>query len=243
MLRGLFSAVSGMISMAQAQEVICNNIANVATPGFKRDIPVYRSFSTILEREIQNRERQCRIESTFIDFKQGKIESTGRPLDIAIKGEGFFVVLTPYGTAYTRAGSFRLDKEGRLVTPEGYFLLGTKRPLIYIPSDKASKLKISSQGEILVDGKVIDKIRIDVPKKPVFYLYKEGKNLFRVGHTGYAPLKKGNYFVKQGYLELSNVDIVEEMVDLITNFRLYEAAQKAVKIQDATLEKICNQLV
>jgi len=243
MLRGLFSAASGMMSMVQAQKIITNNIANVATPGFKRDIPLYRSFSTILERELEGKERQSRIEATFIDFKQGKIESTGRPFDLAIKGEGFFALLTPQGIAFTRAGSFTLDSRGRLITQEGYFLLGTKRPLIVVPPAATSQIKINPQGEVIVDGKVIDKIRVEVLPQSSFSLYKQGKNLFKTELAGPPQQEEGNYSIRQGYLEHSNVDIVGEVVNLITNFRLYEAAQKAIKLQDITLEKVCNQLI
>jgi len=241
MLRGLFSAASGMIAMMQTQEIITNNIANVATPGFKRDIPVYRSFSTILQRELEGEERQSRVENTFIDFTQGEIESTGRTLDLAIKGEGFFALLTPQGIAYTRAGSFTLDDKGRLITPQGYFLLGAKGPLTISPLGTL-ELKIAPGGEVIVNGKIIDRIRVDIFPQPPFYLYKEGENLFKVGVAGSPRQIKGNYRIKQGYLESSNVDILEEMVNLITNFRLYEAAQKAVHLQDTTLEKICNEL-
>lgn len=243
MLRGLFSAASGMMSMIQAQEVITNNIANVATQGFKKDIPIYRSFSTILEREMEGKERQSRVENTFIDFTQGEIEPTGRALDLAIKGEGFFVLLTPQGPVYTRAGSFTIDEKGRLATNDGYFLLGAKQPLIYLPrSVESANLRVSPEGELMVDGNVVARIRVDVPRNPTSYLYKAGNNIFKVGRGGYAPLKESDYSIKQGYLELSNVNVVEEMADLLANFRLYEAAQKSVKLQNDTLEKICNQL-
>lgn len=241
MLKGLFSAVSGITALMQAQEVITNNIANVATPGFKRDIPVYKSFSTILRRELEGEERQSRMENTFIDFTQGEIESTERTLDLAIKGEGFFALLTPQGIAYTRAGNFTLDDKGRLITPQGYFLLGLKGPLA-IPLLKAPELRINPQGEVMVDGEVMDRIRVDTFPDPPFYLYKEGENLFKVGVAGSTGKIGDSYLIKQGYLESSNVDILEEMVNLITNFRLYEAAQKAIYLQDITLEKICNQL-
>jgi len=239
MVRGLFSAASGMLAVMQAQRVITNNIANVSTPGYKKDIPVYRSFSTILQRELQGDQRQSEVEDTFIDFSQGEVGSTGRALDIAIKGKGFFVLLTPQGIAYTRAGNFSLDNKRRVITPDGYFLLG-QRGILTIPSPKVSNLEINSQGEVIVNGKKIDKIRVEFFPNTSLYLYKKGENLFEP--RGSKGTIQGSYLIKQGYLELSNVDIVKEMVSLIANLRLYEAAQRAAKLQDATLEKVCNEL-
>ncbi|MCD6407408.1 flagellar hook basal-body protein [Candidatus Aerophobetes bacterium] len=241
MIRGLFSSVSGMLSMLKAQEVITNNIANVSTVGFKRDVPLYRSFSNILQRELQGRESQSEVEGTFIDFTQGKIISTGRVLDLAIKGKGFFVLLTPQGIAYTRAGSFSLDNKGRIITPEGYYLLGSRGPVTF-PSLNFSRLEINREGEVIVDGRFVDKIRVEVFQNPAL-LYKQGDNLFKP-LTGLSSERgEGEYSIGQGYLELSNVDIIEDMVNLIANLRLYEAAQRAVRLQDATLEKVCNELV
>jgi len=216
MLEGLFSAASGMVSMIQAQQIIINNIANVATPGFKKDIPVYRSFSTILQKKLERRESISEVEGTFVDFSQGEIESTGRRLDLAIRGEGFFALL--------------------------YFLLGTRGPLTIPSLRETSQFKVSPEGEVIVGEKVIDRIRVEVFPATPFSLYKVGENLFKLGAKTSMRGVKGNYLIKQGYLELSNVDIVQEMVDLIANFRLYEAAQKAIQLQDATLGKICSEL-
>ncbi len=241
MLRGLFSAASGIVATSRAQEIITNNITNVATPGFKKDIPIYESFSLILQRQMESDERQSRLENTWVDFSQGEIEPTRRRLDLAIKGDGFFALLTPQGIAYTRAGNFTLDREGRIITPQGFFLLGKKGPLV-IPEGGAGELKITPEGEVFVDGKMIDQIRIDVFPDPPLYLYKEGENLFKIGVASSPGQVQGSYRVEQGCLESSNVDIVEEMVNLVVNLRLYEASQKAIQLQDATLDKICNQI-
>lgn len=242
MLRGLFSAASGIVATSRAQEIITNNITNVATPGFKKDIPIYESFSLILQRQMESDERQSRLENTWVDFSQGEIEPTRRRLDLAIKGDGFFALLTPQGIAYTRAGSFTLDNKGRLTTPQGYFLLGTRGPLTIPSLRETSQFKVSPEGEVIVGEKVIDRIRVEVFPATPFSLYKVGENLFKLGAKTSMRGVKGNYLIKQGYLELSNVDIVQEMVDLIANFRLYEAAQKAIQLQDATLGKICSEL-
>lgn len=239
MIRGLFNAASGIVAMMQAQEVIINNIANVSTPGFKKDIPVYRSFSNILQRRIKNQESQARVEATFTDFSQGEIESTEGSLDLAIKGDGFFTLLTPQGIAYTRAGNFTLDKTGRIVTAEGYFLLGKNGPISVSGSGK-SRLEVNSKGDVIVDGTVVDRIRVQVFPKPSSFLYKQGKNLFKSIATVPTVGKGGTYDIKQGYVELSNVDIVQEITDLLINLRLYESAQRAVQLQDETLGKICN---
>jgi len=242
MLKGFFSAASGMVGILSAQEVITNNIANFLTPGYKRDIPIYTSFSRVLEESWRGEEGQSRMEETFVDFRDGKIKATERKLDLAIKGEGFFfAILTPEGVAYTRAGKFTLDKEGRVVTEEGYFLLGTKEPVIFIPYN-SEDIRINEKGEITAGEEVIDKIRIEFFPEPAKQLYKAGKNFFRVKSNNFSEGKNTAYFVKQGYLELSNVDIIQETINLLVNFRIYEAAQKAINMQDTTLEKLCSYL-
>jgi len=237
MIRGLYSAASGMLSTIHAQEIITNNIANVNTPGFKRDIPVYESFSNILQRQINRDTRQTRVQSTFIDLSEGKLTFTGNTFDFALEGKGFFALSTPQGIAYTRSGNFSLDRQGRLVTPEGFILLGENGP-ITISVNNISKLKFNEKGEVIIDGKVVDQIRVDVVRRSS--LYKEGENLFRISQP-VGVNRANNISVKVGYLETSNVDIISEMVSLINNFRMYEANQRLIQLQDSTLDKACNE--
>jgi len=239
MLRGLYSAASGMLATISAQEVITNNLANVNTPGFKRDIPVYESFSNILWRKINQDTSQIRIQNTVIDLRQGKLTFTDNVFDFALEGEGFFVLSTPQGIAYTRAGSFSLDEEGQLVNSDGYALLGEAGPIV-IPEEKITGLEFSERGEVIVDGRVIDQIRVDEVTDP-YLLGKEGDNLLR-SFAPTASISATAVRVKQGYLETSNVEIIPEMVNLIDNLRTYEANQKMIQLQDDILKKLCNEL-
>jgi len=239
MLRGLYSAASGMLATISGQEVITNNLANVNTPGFKRDIPVYESFSNILGRKINQDTSQIRMQNTVIDLRQGKLTFTDNVFDFALEGEGFFVLSTPQGIAYTRAGSFSLDEEGQLVNSDGYALLGEAGPIV-IPDEKITRLEFSGRGEVIIDGKVIDQIRVDEVTDP-YLLGKEGKNLFR-SFAPTASISATAVRIKQGYLETSNVEIIPEMVNLIDNLRTYEANQKMIQLQDDILKKLCNEL-
>jgi len=239
MIRGLYSAASGMLAITRAQETITNNIANVNTPGFKRNIPVYQSFSSFLQREINNDTRQTRLQETPIDLAQGKLIFTDNTLDFALEGEGFFALSTPQGIAYTRNGSFSLDKENKLVTSKGFALLGEKGPLI-IPTKDMAKLKFNRKGEMIIGEKVLDRIRIDV-LPDVSFLYKIGKNTFQLSRE-IQTTRVTDTCIKQGYLETSNVDIIFEMVNLMDNLRVYEASQKMIQLQDITLDKLCNEI-
>ena len=237
MLRGLYSAASGMLSAIYAQEIITNNLANSETVGFKRDIPVYKSFSTLLQREMKRDTRQTKMEATFTDLTQGQLIPTGNNLNFALGGKGFFALLTLQGVAYTRDGNFSLNNKGRLVNSEGFPLLGEKGP-ISIPSNGSVKnLKFNKKGEVIVEGKAIGQIRVDNPSS----LYKQGNNLFKAYNSAKTEKAK-EIFIKKGYLESSNVNIIEEMVNLIENFRLYEANQKVIQSEDSTLNKICNEI-
>jgi len=239
MIRGLYSAASAMLATARAQEVITNNIANVNTPGFKRNIPVYQSFSNILQREIDGDTGQSRLQETFIDLAQGEFTFTDNIFDFALEGEGFFVLSTPQGIAYTRNGSFSLDKENRLVTSENFVLMGERGPLI-IPVKEIAELRFNQNGEIQIGEKVLDQIRIDILPE-VSFLAKIGKNTFQLSpqvQTTRATAVR----IKQKYLETSNVDIISEMINLIDNLRVYEASQKMIQLQDNTLDKLVNEI-
>ena len=239
MIRGLYSSASGAVSAVQAQQVIVNNLANIATTAFKRDIPLYESFSRILEKKMSQEEQGVRLRESFPDFSQGRFVHTGNTFDLALEGEGFFVISTPQGIAYTRAGNFTLDSEGKLVTPNGFPVMGEDGPII-IPGKKAQDVKFTPEGEVRVNGEIINRIRIDFLPEPSL-LYKVGNSLFKP-YKGARVAEAKKTYLRQGYLELSNVEPIKEMVELISNFRLYEVNQRVLQLQDDTLDKTCNQV-
>ena len=229
-------------------EVIANNLANVNTTGFKRS---RAHFEDLLYQTVQDATviaapdaltmpaiqvgRGTRLSSVQRLHQQGPIEPTGRSLDVAIEGDGFFPVQMPNGTlAYTRDGNFSISDQGTLVTAGGY----TVAPGIQIPSD-ASNVSISRTGIVSVQrGNATEPTEVGRLELARFVnptgLLALGENLYAetpasgVSMTGY-PQDEGLGQLQQGSLEGSNVEIVQEMVDMISSMRAYELNSKVIK--------------
>lgn len=237
MLEGLRTSAAGMLPRTVKQEIIANNIANVNTTGFKRDRVVFRqTLEAQLAAEIENGQAPA-VQEVVIDFTQGPLEKTGRPLDLAIEGDGFFVVQTASGERYTRAGNFRLDRDGRLITPDGNPVLGDRGAIVLQPGE----VVIKENGEIWQGQVLVDRLRV-VTFDDLRALHKEGHSLFRVSDPNLRPREAEQMSVKQGYLEGSNTNPLEEMVEMMVTLRNFEAEQKAIQSQDDTLSKAVNDL-
>ena len=239
MLKGIAAAASGMLPQLKRQEVITNNLANAGTAGFKRD----RLFVEQLNRaragdtqSVADWQRPSLIGVT-IDFSAGPMDRTGSPYDLAIAGDGFFVISTPDGERYTRDGHFNLSDQGVLVTADGNPVMGEGGE-IRLPAGDAT---IGQDGSISVDGRPVGKLRIAHFADPNV-LVRAGSSLFAVGTAGVGPEDMENPSVRQGMLESSNVNTIEEMVSMITTFRFYEADQKAVQMQDSAQGRVVNEL-
>ena len=230
MLRGLYSSAAGMIGQLVQQDVIANNLANVNTSGFKRSSV---SFSALVAQAAEAGDGAPVLEAAGVsvplvipvplarqDRSQGVMGDSVAPTNLAIDGPGCFVVRTPQGDRFTRSGDFRLDDSGQLVTPDGGALLGAKGPVHISGKDWT----INSDGSVLVNGAVVDKIRIEPG---------EGSP------KGTGASQRGR--VIQGRLECSNVNAIQEMVSMITTLRIYEANQRVVQSLDQTLDKVINQ--
>ncbi|MCH8980788.1 flagellar hook-basal body protein, partial [candidate division KSB1 bacterium] len=175
------------------------------------------------------------------DFSQGPLEGTNRPLDVAISGSGLFSVETPDGEAYTRDGRFTLNQEGLLITVDGLPVLGEGGPIeINLLENSAAEILINGSGEILIDGNVIDKLKIVSAQNPADFS-KIGSNLFQL-REGIEATPLENVELKQGFLENSNVDSVSEMVAMIDLMHQYEVGQKMIRSQDAILQKAANEI-
>ena len=226
--QGIYIAASGAIAMEQRLEIIANNLANVNTTGFKKDSISFEDFQKSLDtsRLCPGQYRSTPVDvvigKQYIDTTQGGFRNTGNPLDVTIAGEGFFVVNTPDGTRYTRAGSFTLSPEGLLVTPQGYAVQGEGGD---ITIDQGAVI-IDSDGTISVDGNVVDKLQIRSIEE--YALVRQGNATFSV-RQGYAPGTVESPDIRQMCLEASNVDPIGEMVDLISTQRAYESYQKIMK--------------
>lgn len=227
-MMGIQSLVSNMQAQWQRHDVLANNLANLSTPGFKKDdlavIPGAPNAMApgVMGRNILPIGDLAMVQWT--DYSQGPLQETGRRLDVALNGPGFLVVQTPNGPRYTRAGALGVTGEGALVTATGFQVLGERGP-ITIRSDRVA---ITGRGEVTEEGRTIDTLRVvDFPKP--YRLLKEGNGLFVPADAAVSPQPAREYEVIAGSLEGSNVNSVETMVNMIELLRKYEAAQRAIQ--------------
>lgn len=182
-----------------------------------------------------------RLDKIQTYFTQGRLEETGSPLDIAIEGQGFFVVDTPQGEMYTRNGNFSLNDSGEIVTKEGHRLLGESGPIVLEGDFEIKDFQINEEGELLLNNEIIDKIEIlHIRNANDLRKYGEGYYQIEEGIEGDFDTFEGK--VIQGYLEGSNVDSIKEMVEMISNLRLYESNQKIVQAYDEVLQRAVNDI-
>lgn len=255
MIRGLYTAVSGMITQEGKQDVITNNLANANTVGFKGDNLAIRRFDDVL---LQNYDKivgnknvanvigslsmGSRIDSVNTDFTQGMIQSTDKPTDFAIDGRGFFTVQRNdginNGQYYSRDGHFHVNMNGVLVNDSGDIVLGTNLNNNTVGPINVGNGQITCDisGNISVDGNRMYKLNT-VDFNNYNNLTKVGDNLY----TGGNPVQS-NVVVKQRSLEKSNINVVNEMANMITTMRSFETNQKIVQALDETLDKAVNQV-
>ncbi|HSV31352.1 MAG TPA: flagellar basal-body rod protein FlgF [Atribacteraceae bacterium] len=248
MIRGIYTAASGMNVFEIKQGVLANNLANIETPGFKADLlraeAVYeRAISRFTDEQSPISIGSLSIGAQLIsehqtDFSQGRIETTGNHLDFALQGGGFFVVATPEGEGYTRAGNFALDTDGRLVNVDGFPVLGTTGEIVLPPG---GTFLVDDQGRIRVDDEEVDQLRVvDFDDRNL--LVKRGLNNFFPVDDLVEPREAVGFRVVQGSLERSNMNVVEAMVTMIETLRKFEAAQRAIQSQDLALQRAVNDI-
>jgi len=245
MVSGKYSALSGAVAREQNLDNISANLANVSTIGYKRSSV---SFESILRGTQQVKQARginyTRIRDNFTDLSEGPIKDTGRPLDLAIHDNGFFKVQGPKGILYTRKGNFSLDNQGRLITSGGMQVLDDANTPITIPETSTNRISISNQGMISVidstgaqtDVAQLGIVDIDDPLK----LKKAVDTTFSL-QTGGQEIPIGTPDVVQGGLEVSNVNMVREMSNMINNERLFDTYNKMLKSY-ATIEAKQNDL-
>ena len=248
MLRGLYTASSGMITQTKIMDVLANNLANVNTVGYKRDVVVTSPFpnfevtrhggdNTPPNGKIGTMDYGVVVDTFHTNFEEGAFSQTNGKLDFAIDGNGFFVVNTPNGQRYTRDGSFTLSKDGYLVTQEGYIVEGENGPIQLSQGD----ISVDEMGNIINNGQLVDRLRI-VDFDNYDGLRKEGNNLFFIDNSANVQVIPATGKIKQGFLEQSNVNSVKEMVNMISVMRNYESNQKVVIAFDETLGKAVNEV-
>lgn len=242
MLRSLYISASGMLAQRKTMDVLSNNLANLETAGFKRDSMMTRSFSDVLVSRINDPEANAygigplnwgvHPDEIVTEFQQGPTQSTGRMEDVALSGDGFFVVETPQGLRFTRSGDFQVDADGYLCTQEGYFVRSA-----------AGRIQVGNQGfAIDLAGNVTSPLGASKLQIVQFAdngaLRKEGANLY----SGPATAQAAACEVLQGYLEGSNVDLAQEMTNMIAVSRNYESNMRMISMLNDTLEKTVNEV-
>jgi flagellar basal-body rod protein FlgG len=259
MIRSLWIAKTGMEAQQTAMDVISNNLANVSTSGFKRSRAVFEDllYQTVRQPGGQSSEQTqlpsglqlgtgVRPVATERLFDQGNLQQTNNKLDVAIQGNGFLQVLLPDGTtAYTRDGSFQTNSQGQLVTASGYPV----QPAITIPA-AAQSVTIGNDGTVsITQAGTVATTQVGTLQVATFInnagLESKGDNLYvETGASGSpstnTPGTNGSGTLQQGYVETSNVNVVEEMVNMIQTQRTYEMNSKAITTSDQMLQTLAQ---
>lgn len=254
MVKGLYAAYSGMINEQNRMDVITNNLANADTTGFKKEGATSQAFDDVLAYKIKDASVSSKIAQNigtmnlgvkvgenYTDYSQGAFRVTGNTFDIALSGDGFFAVeftnkAGKTDTKYTRDGSFTLNREGYLVTKDGDYVLGTNGRIKLDPLKEAS---IDAMGNISQDGRHAASLKL-VDFADYDYLEHYGENYYQPVE-GYQT-KEADVTVRSGYLETANVQVVSEMVEMISTSRQYESNQKLITTIDSTLDVAMNRL-
>lgn len=257
MIRGLYSAASGMDVQQAKVESVSNNLANATTPGYKKEKVQVGSFPEFLliqqggarrrggpplptsSRQVGAMGTGAMVSGLSIDHTPGNVQETSRSADIMLEGPGFLAINVPAAgdpgrVGYTRAGNFKVDSEGYL-TVNGYRVLG-QSGLIRVGS---TPFTAGPDGTIEVNGTTVDRLRLTEFADPGS-LRKEGEGIFLDLRGEGRPASSTT--VRQGFLEGSNVSVVDEMVDLVAVMRTYEANQRLVQAHDEILSKAVNQV-
>ena len=240
LLRGIYIATAQLRAQSFRLETLAANLTQVETPGYRQDRLTEQTFARLLlDRIDQGEETVGPLElgpifsRPTIDLSAGPVEATDRPLDVAILGPGFFVVQSPAGPRYTRRGTFRQDETGRLVSLEGWPVLGQNGPIA-----AAGPLRIMSTGQVLANDQPVGQLQV--------VTFAEGTTFTRHGGTyltpeGGAPRPVAAPQLLPGHVEGSNVDLTTTMTDLIAAARSYQAAQRALLAHDAILARLIQQ--
>lgn len=240
MLKGLFTSAGGMVQNIFEQQQSSNNLANVNTAGFKKDFAyLQEKINAELQKDqLRTSEDGMLIakDKVYTNFQQGKIVPTNNTLDVAINGNGFFVVNSDEGERYSRNGQLKLNNNGLLVTNTGDPVQGEGGNITI----DGSEIFINDKGAIYVDGDIVDTLRLTD--------FADKKELKKVGASLYKATDKAqvipasDYAIKQGAYEGSNVNIIKEMVNMIDVQRTYEANSKVLTTLDESLRKIVNEV-
>jgi len=253
MVRGLYAAAAGMMTIQEQTATTSNNLANADTTGFKADLLLFTSAPgintwrvddpTTLDDAGRKRPEYIGLTNAGVmdttiwhDFSQGQLVHTGQPLDVAIVGPGFLRVRDASGEYYSRDGELKRGGDGFLTDNQGRRVQGQGGD---INVGTAASVEINRSGEVYADGVLIDRLAIASFADPQADLTKVGTSLWRAAA---APTATGAVSVQSGFIERSNVDAVSSIVELIAQLRHYEAAQRVVQTEDSMLGIAASQI-
>ncbi len=242
----LYLVGAGALLQQMRLDTISNNLANVATVGYKQDKVVFRTNprDQLPEAGLSPLPVAEQVISPYappmqqtLDFTQGPLQQTGNPLDVAIEGPGFFKVQTPQGIRYTRKGSFTLDSRGVLSTSEGYPVLGQGGPITI----DGSRIEIHRDGTITVDGDEAGQLEVVDFARP-YSLKRQGESLFAPGNGSIGEISTEDFTISQGFVERSNVEAIGAMTEMIETLRTFESYQKVMRSVDDAEAKTVNEV-
>lgn len=222
LISGVYGLVEGSLIQELRFENVANNLSNINTTAFKRDII---SFNQVLSMEY----------ATEPDFTPGPMRRTGNPLDTALQGRGFFKIQTAQGIRYTQSGAFTLSPDRFLATQNGDPVLGENGPIRI----QGKQVLIGSHGQVLVDGEGVDRILVVDFTQPEL-LRKEGASYFSYQGEAQDIYPARDVTLHQGYIEGSNVEPTAEMIEMMDALRAFESAQKAIQSVDEMTGKLIN---
>jgi flagellar basal-body rod protein FlgG len=242
MLTGMLDAAKGCLKEELRMNTISHNLANCNVIGYKKDkISFQDLLKNILPKDMDKVSSISKetLMNIVTNMQQGDLNATGNTLDFAIEGDGFFKVQTPDGPAYTRKGNFVLDGQNNLTTQDGFLVLGLEGPVKVNEGD----VVVDGSGRVMVDGAEVGRmnlVQFADPKK----LVKTNMALFKNPDPDNNQEKPvdDTVRIKQGYVEFSNVDVIEETVEMIDCLRAYESYQKAMQTLDGIDNKVINDV-
>lgn len=244
MSNALTAVVQSMQNDLRHMETVSQNMVNIATPGYKRAIPVPQTFGAALQAanlaagDAESTPKTLAVPSinAVFDLSGGPVKQTGRAWDLAITGDGYFELATPDGPAYTRAGDFRLDARGCLVSQSGFAVQGLQGDIIV----NGGNASVDHAGRVLQDGEVIGQIKL-MRFSDLRLVHKTGTGLLQPAH-GAAPMQEAKPELQVGHLESSNVVPMREMVAMMETTRHFEATQKLFQGYDDVIGSAIQKL-
>jgi len=248
LIRSLNTAENAMLLEQNRIDALANNLANVNTAGFKQiltrvaEVTEQRPVGAPTESISENSPGSLRAPVLqmyhALDNRPGNVQATGRDTDVAIIGQGYFEVQTPSGTAFTRHGSFLLDAEQGLTTPDGLPVMGERGPV----SLKGTEFSIANDGAVMVDGKLTDRLKLVVFDDPSRLEHLGGSLVVPPADMESRTLDSAEVVVAQGHLEGSNVNPIGTLIAMIAAQRAFEVQSKVMTTEDEMLEKSVNSL-